>query len=49
MNTSANLNTSTDLNTGTHTPRIRTPRIFLSIGLWLLHELIAAVFLAQRC
>ncbi len=47
MNTSANLNTSTDLNTGTHTPRIHTPRIFLSIGLWLLQALLAAVFLAH--
>jgi len=47
MNTSANLNTSTDMNTGTHTPRIHTPRIFLSIGLWLLQALLAVVFLAH--
>jgi uncharacterized membrane protein YphA (DoxX/SURF4 family) len=47
MNTSANLNTSTDLNTGTHTPRIHTRRIFLSLALWLLQALLAAVFLAH--
>ncbi len=47
MHTSANLNTSTDLNTGTHTTRIRTPRVFMSPALWLLQALLAAVFLAH--
>ncbi len=47
MHTSANLNTSTDLNTGTHTPRIHPPRIFLSIALWLLQAVLAVVFLAH--
>jgi uncharacterized membrane protein YphA (DoxX/SURF4 family) len=47
MNTSANLNTSTDMNTGIHTTRIHPRRIFLSIALWLLQALLAAVFLAH--
>jgi uncharacterized membrane protein YphA (DoxX/SURF4 family) len=47
MNTSANLNTSTDMHTGTHTTRTRLPRLVVSIVLWLLQGLLAAVFLAH--
>ena len=47
MNTSTDMNTSIDMNTGTHTTRIRTPRPFVSIGLWLVQALLAAVFLAH--
>jgi uncharacterized membrane protein YphA (DoxX/SURF4 family) len=35
------------MSTGTHTARIRTPHPFVSIGLWLLQGLLAAVFLAH--
>ncbi len=40
------MNTETQM-TRTPTPRIRTPRLFMSIGLWLLQALLAAVFLAH--
>ena len=35
------------MNAGTHTTHTRAPRIFMSIGLWLLQALLAAVFLAH--
>ncbi len=47
MNTSTDLNTSTTTDTSTDLIRTRRPRVFLSIGLWLLQALLAAVFLAH--
>jgi len=35
------------MNAGTQTTHTRAPRIFMSIGLWLLQALLAAVFLAH--